>query len=75
MLRFNTGFASRDYRQQHRPGLNQQVPPVANPVVFNHVSPPAPQSAYVYGNYGGNFYGGAYQQAMPATQNEWWGPK
>jgi len=73
-LRFNTGFASRDYRQQHRQGGISQPPAVANPVVFNHVSPPAAQSAYVYGSYG-NFYGGAYQPPMAAPQNEWWGPK
>lgn len=72
--RFNTGFASRDYRQQHRQGGISQPQAVANPVVFNHVSPPAAQSAYVYGSYG-NFYGGAYQPPMAAPQNEWWGPK
>ena len=70
--RFSTPFASRDYRQQHRPQTGSGISVQGNPVVFNPVSTPA-QPAYVYGGYGGFYGAGTYQAPPQATgQAEWW---
>jgi len=69
--RFNSGFASRDYRQQHRPAGAAVVPPMPNPMVFNPAQPPqaaAPQQASFL--YSGGGYGNFYQQ-QPAVAG-WW---
>jgi len=71
--RFNSGFASRDYRQQHqhRPTGAAVVPPMPNPMVFNPAQPPqaaAPQQASFL--YSGGGYGSFYQQ-QPAVAG-WW---
>jgi len=73
--RFNSGFASRDYRQQHqhRPTGAAVVPPMPNPMVFNPAAQPpqpaAPQQASFL--YSGAGYGNFYQQ-QPAVAG-WWG--
>lgn len=78
--RFNSGFASRDYRQQHRapPQVHQQPQPpppalaAANPVLFNHVNQPGGQPAFLYGGYHQGFFN---NQFPPNHQPEWWGAK
>jgi hypothetical protein len=65
--RFGGGssFASRDYRQQSRPGPMQ-----ANNRGYNNGYPP-PQPAY--GVYSSGGYGGNYSSAPPATtSDQWW---
>jgi superfamily II DNA/RNA helicase len=79
--RFNSGFASRDYRQQHqqRPAAQAGVPltqPVPSQMIFNPTAqqPPAQTQGpppFVFGGYG-NFYQQPPPPQAAAGQPSWW---
>ncbi|XP_061171461.1 ATP-dependent RNA helicase DDX3X-like isoform X1 [Saccostrea echinata] len=63
----NSGFGSRDYRQQNKP-KSQQQQQQGGGGYSNNYNPMANQ----YSNYGGS-YGGAYSAPSNSAAPDWWG--